>query len=1030
MIGYFLNNRISSFMVMAALITAGIISLYKLPVSLVPASDSPAVSILIEYPGMGPEKIEVLITKPVERIIKSVNGITEISSTSEEGKSRINVTFSEKTDIKIATVNLREKIELISDTFPEEVQEPVVYRYDPSDRPVIIAAVEIEGLSVEDVRDFADKKIKPALQRVDGISEINIAGGTIKEIQIETDRSRLEARGLTLGDISSAVKSSNISVPGGLIETGNGMNILTIPARFRTIEDIRDTILYAQNAGLVYLKDVADVSFARREKEDYSRYNGKDLVTLYIHRGSGANTLEVCNEVLKVLNSFTNLNLKIIYNQGAYIRSAVNNAALSGLHGMIIVFIVLAVFFRRKETVIPIALSIPCSMLIVPIFLYAGGRGINIMSLSGFALSAGIVVDSGIVIMVTIISWEDKTIRGILAAVNSVKSAVISSTLTTISVFAPVAMLSSRAQTMYGDMSFTVTRALCVSLFIAIIVTPSLYVTLSRFKRLKIPGEISSAIQSYPGKFEEKIVRLEKECYNSYKKILSYVFSKGLKILFISSCVVFLSVILYSLTDKDAASDNGGQEFYLYMEFPTGTSLGTTDNVVKGVEKIARELKGVESVSTKVEKWRGTLTVRTNPDLNFKKRGQLRLALKNSADTYLKAFSAFSYTSEADEMASSEITVHFLGDDSDVLKKITKEASSRIKSIEGIDECYLRYREGRPEYCLTLDRDKSSMSGVNASSVAERIRGALFGPVASKFIEDDREVDVRVRFASGDRDTIEHLMKGVVKNYKGDDVPISEILHLSEGEGPSRIYRMNGRRSLSVTAKPGDISIQDSERKIKQVLDSMNLPDEYTFQFDSKIEEFRKERDELILSVYISILLIYMILASLFESLLLPFLIMITIPLAAAGSIPLLFIAGIPVSPSVYMGFIMLAGIVVNNGILLIEPVNMAYRSGSLTADNLREKIWKGALRRFRPVMLTLMTTVLGMIPLLIGSGEGSSLWFPFALTVISGLIFSTLLTLAILPLAAFYFYKRAVEDIKPEGITADAIVQENDNYA
>ncbi len=1012
MIRYFISNRISSFMLAAAFLTAGVVSLYKLPVSLVPASDYPAVSILVEYPGVGPEKIEVLLTKPVERIIKSVNGITEIDSVSEEGKSKINVTFSEKTDIKIASVKIREKIELIKDSFPDEVQEPVVYRYDPSERPVIIAALEIDGISPDEVRDFSDRKIKPALQRVDGISEINTAGGTIREIHIETDRSRLEARELTLSDISSAVRSSNISIPGGTVETGSGLTVLNIPSRFRSIKDIDDTIVSAGEKGLVYLKDIAVTSFSAREKEDFSRYNGKDLVTIYIHKGGGANTLSVCSESMKILNSFTNVKLKIIYNQGEYIESAVNNAAFSGLWGMFIVFIVLTVFFRRRESVIPIALSIPCSMFIVPVFLFAGGRGINIMSLSGFALSAGMVVDNGIVIIEAITSWGDKSIEGILAAVNSVKTAVISSTLTTISVFAPVAVLSSRAESMYGDMAFTVNRALVVSLFTAIILVPAFYVTFKSSKSFDLPESLKIKLFPVVQKIEIRILAFEKRCFSYYKFILDYVFKNSFRVLSLSFAMIFLCAVLFSVMDKDAVSDEAGREFYLYMEFPTGTSLEETDSGVRRVEQIVRDAEDVESVSAKVEKWRGTLTVKVDQGLSRKNRDKLQSSLKSSADACLKPFNSFSYTSEADEMASREVTVHFLGDDIDTLKKIAREASSRIKNIEGIDECYLRFRDGRPEYTLTLDRDKSSMSGVSASSVAERIRGGLFGPVVTKYIEKGREVDVRLRLGEGDRDTIEHVMSGTVKNGKGDDVPLSEMVTLSEGEGATRIYRMNGRRSLSVTAKTGSLSLQESGYRIKEVIESMGLPDEYSYDFDKRLKEFRKERNELAAAVLVSILLIYMILASIFESLLLPFLIMITIPLAAAGAVPVLFITGTSISPPVFMGFIMLAGIVVNNGILLIEPVNIDFKSGLLAHNNLEQNIRRAALNRFRPVMLTVMTTVLGMVPLLIGGGEGSSLWFPFALTVTSGLMFSTALTLVLLPLVSFRFYSRITGDL------------------
>jgi HAE1 family hydrophobic/amphiphilic exporter-1 len=1010
MVEYFLNNRISAFMTLAALVTAGCISLYKLPVSLMPSADCPAVSILIEYPGVGPEKIEVLITKPVERIIKGVSGITEISSVSEDGKSRINVIFSSDTDIKIASVKLREKIELIKDNFPAEVQDPVVFRYDPSERPVIIAALEIPGITVDETRNYIEKKIKPVLQRVEGISEINTAGGTVKEIHVEVRRSSLEARGLTLHDLSSSLKESNISAPGGIVETGSGLNILSIPCRFMSLTDIENTVIYSGANSYVLLKDVAEVSFAGREKEEYSRYNGSELVTLYIHRGGGANTLSVCRESIKALESFSGIKLKVIYNQGEYIESAVNNAALSGLWSMLIVFLVLSVFLRNMGIAMPILLSIPCSMSIVPFFLYMGDRGLNIMSLSGFALSAGMVVDNGIVIVEAINSGDNTSIKGILKAVNSVKTAVISSTLTTVSVFAPVAILSSRAESMYGDMAFTVNRALVVSLFSAVILVPAFYLSFrnsgsnmsAAVNRIKTPSvqKILSAVKG-----------IESAAYDYYNRILEYVFSNKFRVMSAGICVLSISILLFMVMDRDSMRRESGSDFYLSMEFPTGTSLDITDRGARAVEKAVSGMQDVETVTSKIEKWRGTLTIHTGHDLNAKRMGKLKQEMKRAADSILKQYGAFSYISETDDNSSKEITVHFLGDDTDVLKKITREVSARIKGIEGIEECYLRYREGRPEYRLSVDRGKSFISGVTASSVAERIRAALFGPVTSKFIENDSEVDVRVRLETADRDTIEHLMAGVVKSMNGRDVPIREVINLSEGEGPSRIYRLNGRKSLSVTAKTGNLSLTEAEVKIRQVIEGMHIPDEYSYKFDSGIEQSKTERKELAVSVCVSVILVYMILASLFESLLIPLLVMVTIPFAAAGSVPVLFITGIPVSPPVYMGFIMLAGIVVNNGILLAEPLNRDFSTDKLPVNALEERIRYYSMQRFRPVMLTVMTTVLGMVPLLVSGVSGGSLWFPFALTVTAGLLVSTFMTLALFPVLSFYFYRRIVPE-------------------
>lgn len=991
-------------MLFAAMVFAGILSFPSLPVSLFPSDEYPALSVIIEYPGIDPDKIESIITCPVERIVKTVSGVKGMHSVSEDGKSRVNLTFEDGTDIKIAALNVREKVGLISDSFPDEVQEPQVLRFDPSERPVVIAAIDIKKLTPPEIRDYTNRIIKPALQRIEGVSEVNIAGGLIREIHIEVDRGKAEARSISPGGISAAVKNGNVSMPGGVIESHTGNRFLYIPAGFRALKEIEDTVLSSEYNKFITLKEAASVKFAARDREDYSRYNGAEYVTIYIHKGAGANSLEVCNESVKVLSSVKEADCKIVYNQGEYIGSAVFNAAFSGLWGILIVFIMLSAFFRERSSVLPVALSIPASMAVVPFFLAAGGKGINIMSLSGFALAAGMVVDNSIVIIERIKAEGDTSIKGVLAAVNSVKLSLIASTTTTAAIFLPLMFFSKSAARTYGDMAYTVTWALLISLFTSIAIVPAIYISLNRNSSYNQPVKQKGIFYNITNRVNLYTLELEEKIFNFYKDFLNKAFAR--KNLYISSGAIlfFISMIIFTTIRHDTATDMDRSEFYAYLEFPTGFSLENTNKYSAQVEDLARGYRGVESVSAKTEKWRGTLTVKVLKKSGADDGAKIREKLKKDGDEILKPAGGFVFISEADEMSSREITVHFTGNNYDTLKKIARDASSRIASAPGVKECLLRFREGRPMYTLAVNRERCAMSGVSHASIAENLRTGLFGPVITKFIEHDHEVDVRLRYSK--RDSIDEIMAGKVESKDGAFLEISGLTDLSEGEGPTRNYRLNSRRSVSVTAKTDGVSMEEAELSIKKALSGMSFPEEYSWEFDSSITEYYENRSSLVSSVILSIIIIYMLLASLFESFTLPFIIMITLPLGLTVLAPLFFIFSIPFSSSVYMGFIVLAGIVVNNGIILADSMHKKIGGKTLSDYELEQFIMDTAISRFRPVFITVCTTVFGMLPLLLSTGEGAGLWRPFALTVCAGLAGSTLLTLVLLPLIFFYYYR------------------------
>ncbi|MBN2041400.1 MAG: efflux RND transporter permease subunit [Spirochaetes bacterium] len=1011
---YFLENRISAFMLFAGLFIFGIISLGRIPVSLMPQTAYPAISVIIEYPGISPDKIETLISKPVEKIVKTITGIEKIESVSEEGKSRINISFKLGTDIKVAALKVREKIGLIKDYFPEEVQEPVVVRYDPSDRPVLIATIDKKGLSQIKIREFAERNIKPVLQRIEGISEINIAGGLQREIHIDIDRGKFDSRSLAFGEIYSAVQNNNISLPGGLLRSSEKEFIVYSAMRYKDISDIRDTpIMQAARGSLVKLYDFADVLESCREREDIARYNGQEMVTLYIHKAGDANTLDVCNNAKKIFNRIQDCGINVIYDQGKYINVAINNVVSSCIWGGLIVIFVLYVFIRRFDIVLTIGLSIPVAIIIVFACMYFIKIGIDVMSLSGLALGAGMIVDNGIVITESIFGNKEINFHTISNGVSKVRNAIISSTLTTIVVFMPIAFGNILTRRMYGSLAFTVSSALLISLAIAIILIPAVFLSFSRIRNRSNNIGKKIKVHLYTKGFFSKADQSEKILLNKFSNIIDYTFARRKTVIGILVVLIFIALILLTLLKSEFIDPAGTGEFYVYLEFPTGTSLNTTDRAVKKAESLIQSMNITEKISTKVEKWRGTLTVKLLDSISSKeKQNAAKTRLKEDVQHHIKEYGGFVFLTEADETSARELTITFTGNDNNILRELAAQCASRVKTVPKIEDCVLRFREGKPEYRLTIDRHKSTASFLSVQEITNFFRNAVFGPVITKFIDNDREVDVRMKYLPEQRSSIEEILNYSIMNSEGSLIPVKEIVRLNEGVGPTKIWRHNGCRCVSITARIGDLSYKSAALQIDSVLKGIKFPDEYSYIYDETVQKIEDNKKNMMVSIILAILFIYMIMASLFESFVLPLIIITTVPMAIIGVIIMLFITSSTMNISVYIGLIVLTGIVVNNGIILVDSVNAMFRENLIKEENIHSIIKSVCVERFRPVMITTVTTILGLIPMLLKSGEGSNLWSPLSLTVISGLLFSTVLTLIIIPIFCYYIFRLKIKKI------------------
>lgn len=1016
-IDFFVRRPVTTSMVVIGFSLWGFIALNFLPVSLMPPSESPALTIVTRYPGTSPSKIEESLTKPIEEQIVGVGGIESIYSTSEEGESRVNVSFVSGSKIAKISLEIRARIDLIRGSFSREVEEPQITRYDPSDRPVFIIKLESDKFSLKELRDIAENKIKKRLERVDGISEINVGGGFQREINVEIDRNKLNFLQIKIANLLDQIRRANINLPAGKLFENDKWVSIRVVGKFDAVEKIKSvTVIVPSQDKIVRLGDVAEVKDGFREKENISRENGKEIVSIYVQKAGDANTLSVCDGLAEELSEFKfpGINATITYNQSEYIRSSINRVSNSAIYGGMIAVIVLFLFLKNIRATIAVSIAIPLSVIATFAVMQSSKVGIHIMSLSGLALGIGMMVDSSIVVLDSIFfKMEKEGFRENIAgnAVKSVSGELFASVITNIAVFFPILFSSIELQQLYGGLAMTVSSSLLISLLVSLIVLPVLANRLFR-KEIhfnesnlyhKILGLTNRIYSKFPANYQKirlnmKIVR------EKYVLLLRYALANQRLIFTISLVVMFVATSLVFTLKQEYIDPLDTGEIKASVELETGTHLEATDKRIFKVEEIFRTYPQVERVSSKVEKWHADIYIKLKSNESRKESASQMIDLfKVKTDTIGDAFVYYVEVGGGDE--SRELDIEFVGDDGEVLKKLAKEASAVVSKIPGIQQVALRFREGKNELRLDFDHEKASTAGISASEFGSTLKTAIQGSIPTKYIDDGKEVDIKVRFREEDRSQLSQVFDYLIPG-KESNVFMAALVTQSEAESESKIYRKNKRKVVSITAKLGELDLGNAVKKISAELDNIEYPPNYYYDFGGNYKKLKKNQIEMLLLVSLAFFLIYCILAALFESFSYPVIIIVSIPFAVAGVIIALFIFNLSLNISVYIGLVMLIGIVVNNAILLIEQfIRKVQVDSPKNRSDLELVIVNSSLDRLRPILITTLTTVLGLLPTAFDMGEGSQLWRPLAITVVSGLTISTFLTLILVPLIFFRFY-------------------------
>jgi len=1054
--GFSVKRPVTIKMIFLGVILLGFISLKKLPSELFPAIEYPQITIACVYKGAAPQEIESLVTKPIEESVGTVNGVKNIHSISREGLAMVMVEFDWGTNMDLASMSVREKIDLIKERLPQGSGEPIVVKYNPFQLPV--AVLNVTGrFSGSDLYDISHDLIKNELEKVDGVASCSISGGAQKEVHIDVDQARLTASGLSILDIVEAIKKSNLNYPVGTLEENFYEQLIRTVGEFENVNQIKNVPVYlneevfknidkpykkeavsdvdeapptlageqkAKSAAqpgrkLVFLRDLAEIKEGLSEKTSISRYNGHDTVSLSIQKRAGASTTLVVDNIKKRLKKIREnlphgVLLHMTYDQSVFIKEAVSGVSHDAANGGILAFLVLFLFLRNLRSSLIVATAIPISVMLIFSAMYFKGISINMISLGGLALGIGMLVDSAIVVVENITRLrkagkgkEEAAVQG----TNEVAGAITSSTITHVIVFLPMIFLAGIAGRIFSELAFTVIFSTICSLIVALTFLPSVAKSLGEDMSHKA----------------ESISRWQMRYVTYLRQVLQ---DKGRKILRTAVWLFCGALVILSFLGKEfmPAVDQG--QFAVRVELSPGTALKVTDEVASDIENYLlnhisvgmvavnigseKEKKAADILQT-MGQHQAEILVNLKPvrpwwvAVDF--FGAYRHDSSRSVIQGLKRYLAKSdlhgaqieyilqeNVLQAASSTSAPIVIDVRGYDLKYLEDtalLIREKLARMHGVYGVRDSVTM---PSPEERVMIDKDKAAVMGLTVSDVAQVMQAAVEGKVASRFKKDGKEYNIRVRLRESDRKDMQGLSKLVIHSPAGNEISLTDVAQIKSGRGPTEIVHENKERTIKVWANLYKRSVDSAVREIQnKIINKMEIKKGYSAKIAGEVLQMKESFMGLLFAALLSLVMVYMVMAAQFENLTQPFLIMFTVPLALIGIAAALFITFTKISVMVFLGLIVMGGVVVNNGIVLIDCINR------LRADGmpLEEALIEGARMRFRPIIMTAATSVLGLVPLGLGLSEGAKLQQPMAITIMSGLTVSTFLSLVIIP--AFY---------------------------
>lgn len=1002
------------FTTMATLIIVilGAVSLSRLPIDLMPDITYPTLSIRTEYENAGSQEVETLITEPIEQAIAAVPGVEEISSASMEGQSDVRVSFVWGTDLDAAANDLRDRLDRVIPNLPEDAERPMLRKFDLASAPVLILAAS-SRLDPVQMQDILENQVRYRIERVPGVAALNIWGGLDREIHVNLVPERLKALDIPLDTIIARIKASNLNLPAGVLETPTLELSIRTPGEYANLDELAATVIAVRKGAVVRLRDIAEIQDSWQRVTRIVRVNGEPGVRLSVNKQSGTNTVEVVSRVLEELKNIDRdipqIRLRSIIDTSTYIKNSITNVSNSLLYGGVFAVLVLLFFLRNVRSTLVVAVAIPISIIATFMLIYFGGFTLNIMTLGGLALGVGMLVDNAIVVLENIYRLREEGMSRKAAAIqgaSEVSGAIVASTLTTLVVFLPMIFIRGMAGIMFKQLAYVVSFSLLCSLGVALTLVPMLasHVVVHS-------GPAGAAHWSLLKRASAIIGRFLAGLENSYRDLLhGCLRRRGLTILLslvlLVSCIALIPLIGVEMMP---VTDEG--EVRVYAEMEVGTRLGLLEETVRPIEElINREVPEAQNVITLLGNsgWRNTGSHSGQIRISLKPQNERTRTSHQIADMLRKKLSGIPgvtiRTRSNQElfvlrMVSSDtedkLEVVIRGYDFDTSDALAQEVLRIVESVPGVTDARISRESGAPERLVHVDRSKAESMGVDVSQVAGVLQTSLSGTQAGNYREGGDEYAILVKLKDAEHTNLESILDLAVTNDQGQPVVLRNLVSVEPDTGPVRIERQDQERIVTVSGDISGLDMGTVIANLRQELSRLPVPQGFSISFGGDYEEQQKAFQELGLTFALALVLVYMVMACLYESLRDPFVVMFSVPLAIIGVSLMLFLTHTTFNMQSYIGCIMLGGILVNNAILLVDQTNQLRRDEGMA---MFAAIEEAGRRRLRPILMTALTTIFGLLPLALGIGEGGEAQAPMARAVIGGLASSTLITLVVVP--------------------------------
>ncbi len=1022
------NKPVTTLMIFIAMVVLGLTSMSLLGIDLLPEIEIPAISIVTLYEGAGPEEMETLITEPIEDILSTISRVDNVLSVSREGVSQVTLKFDWGENIDEAANDVREKLDMVKERLPEEAEAPVVFKFDIDMFPVMIIGITA-GDSYPRLQKIVEDQIADPLKRVDGVAAAAVHGGLERQVRVEIHQDRLTALNLSLGQLTAILASQNISVPGGNIRTGYKDFLVRTPEEFASPDEVGEVIVASPGGIPVKLKDIAEVTDAFKERAYDVRLNGQRAIAVFVQKQSGGNTVEVSRAARAKLeevraNLPPDVQMGVVMDNSDFILASMRNLRDNVFWAILGVFFVILFFVGSLRASLIVATSVPTSLIITFLLMYVAGYTINTTSLAALAIAVGEVVDAAIVVVDNIHRHSQRGQRPRESAIHGTSEvgvAVMASTLTTVAIFVPVMFVGGITEIIFGQFAMIVTMSLLASLLTSLMLVPMLC---SKFLKTEEAGRTTGLGLFY--RWGEKVLtRVE----SGYCWLLAWSLRNRTTVL-VSCVLIFLWCLgLTMFVGREFFPQEDQSQLEVQFDLPVGTRFERTGRVGQQIGKIVEahvperqdvyvrwgvvDEAGAQEFIGDMETYKGTVFVKlVDKEKREASPKEIVERVRPIVDGVPGAVVRYNARDPFEEMIfgiAGAMSIELYGHDMVKAMEYAEQVKQAITRIAGIEDVSISRTEEKPEIKVVVDREKAAKLGLDVRTIGKAVETMFAGTTATRYREGGDEYDVRIRLRPEDRQRVQDLRDVYVSTPLGGQVCLANFVEMEQGVGPSRIERKDQARYITVSSQVRGRDLGSVAKDVRAAIEKIPMPPGFNYKIGGAEEQRQEAFRLLVLAMVLGMVLVYMVMASQFESYRDPFIIFLSVPFGIVGVTMVLALTGIPMSIVTFISLILLIGLVVNNGIVLISYIGILRHRGYDT----QAAIMEGGRSRLRPIVSTTLTTLLGVAPLTISHGAGSEIWGPFAVASIGGMTLSTLITLVLMPTLYSLFEGIETSDLK-----------------